>query len=323
MLVVFEDIHWAQTSEIELLEYLAQHVRDSPVRLRRRAARAARRAPAWGSGLVAQTTIPLEPLAAEDAAALAAALVADATPDDVVAGSSRSPRATRSSSRSSRPRSLELGPAAASCRSPCGEAIAARIDAMPPKPARALLSAAVVGKTFWRGVVEAVGGDATVDEALDELEARDFVRREPTSQLAGDAQFTFKHMLIREVAYATVPRASTPRAACRRRAHVEERRRPTETLATILAHHWREAGEPRRAIPYLLAAADGRRAQLGERDAHRPLLDGARARRRRARARRSGCGAGSRSSSSTRTTRRRRRARALLPELEGRSGSTR
>jgi tetratricopeptide (TPR) repeat protein len=34
---------------------------------------------------------------------------------------------------------------------------------------------------------------------------------------------------------------------------------PGAALATILAHHWREAGEPGRAIPYLLSAADAAR----------------------------------------------------------------
>jgi tetratricopeptide (TPR) repeat protein len=73
-------------------------------------------------------------------------------------------------------------------------------------------------------------------------------------------QFTFKHMLIREVAYATLARAD------RRERHGAVARYvegalagAAETLSTILAHHWREAGEPARAIPYLLAAADAAR----------------------------------------------------------------
>jgi tetratricopeptide (TPR) repeat protein len=138
------------------------------------------------------------------------------------------------------------------------EAIAARIDAMPPQVRDALLSAAVVGKTFWRGVLEAVGGVSDVDEALHVLEARDLVRRDSSSQLAGDVQYTFKHMLIREVAYSTVPRA-TRRERHAAVAHYIEDVLAGETLATILAYHWREAGEPSRAIPYLLAAADAAR----------------------------------------------------------------
>ena len=120
---------------------------------------------------------------------------------------------------------------------------------------------------------------------IEMLEARDLVRRDPSSQLAGDVQVTFKHMLIRDVAYATVPRA------VRRQRHAAVARNIEQTvstaagtLATILAHHWREAGEPARAIPYLLAAADAARRswaqdavvdlysmalELAEDDAHR------------------------------------------------------
>jgi predicted ATPase len=113
-----------------------------------------------------------------------------------------------------------------------------------------------VGKTFWRGVVEAIGG-ATIDDALLVLEARDLVRRDPSSELSGDVQYTFKHMLIREVAYTTVPRAARRDLHAAVARHVEETIGGAgETLPSILAYHWREAGEPSRAIPYLLAAAD-------------------------------------------------------------------
>lgn len=137
------------------------------------------------------------------------------------------------------------------------EAIASRIDAMPAKTRAILLSAAVIGKTFWRGVLSAVAGPGHVDEALSVLEARDLVRREATSQLAGDVEFTFKHMLIREVAYSTVPRALRRERHAAVARYVEETiEGSSATLAWVLAYHWREAGEDSRAIPYLLAAAE-------------------------------------------------------------------
>jgi tetratricopeptide (TPR) repeat protein len=83
------------------------------------------------------------------------------------------------------------------------------------------------------------------------------IRRDPTSQVADDAQFTIKHILIREVAYATLPRAVRRDRHAAVARHIESTvEDPTETLAWILAHHWREAGEPAKAIPYLLAAAE-------------------------------------------------------------------
>jgi class 3 adenylate cyclase/tetratricopeptide (TPR) repeat protein len=257
-LLVFEDVHWAQTSEMELLEYLAQHLRDSPlmlVALTRPELLDSR--PTWGSGLVAQTMIPLDPLEATDAAALASEIVREATKrsfdvERLVEVAGGNPLFLEELAASV----VELGESE-DLPVTVREAIAARIDGMPPDVRMALLSAAVVGRTFWRGALQSVGGIGDVDQALSVLESRDLVRRDPSSQLSGDVQFTFKHMLIREVAYATVPRAN------RREQHAAVARSiegtlggSAATLSSILAYHWGESGEPSRAIPYLLAAAD-------------------------------------------------------------------
>lgn len=257
---VFEDIHWAEASEISLLEYLIQHLRDSPVML----VAAARpelldEHATWGAGLAAQTTIPLDPLVPEDAAALATQLLPHRRGEVdlaiVVETAGGNPLFLEELMASI----AELG-AGQQLPVTVREAIAARIDALPTDARAALLSAAVVGRTFWRGVVDALGDVKDVDSALVLLEARDLVRRDPSSQLAGDLQYTFKHILIRDVAYATVPRA------VRQKLHSAVARdiegtvsAAAGTLATILAHHWREAGEPALAIPYLLAAAGAAR----------------------------------------------------------------
>jgi class 3 adenylate cyclase/tetratricopeptide (TPR) repeat protein len=254
---VFEDVHWAQSSELALLEYLARHVRDSKVMLVATARPELLDVhPTWGSGLAAQTTIPLEPISPLEAASLAAQLLDPEAGDTVdvsrlveVAGGN--PLFLEELAASV----LELEQTEDLPVTVRG-AIAARIDALPSDARSALLSAAVIGKTFWRGVLQSVC-DAEVDEALDVLEARDLVRRDPSSQLSGDVQFTFKHMLIREEAYTTVPRATRRQRHAAVARHVEETIASAgETLPAILAYHWREAGEPQRAIPYLLTAAD-------------------------------------------------------------------
>ena len=260
-LLVFEDLHWAQTSEIDLLEYLAQHLRDSPLVM----VAVARpelldNHPTWGGGLAAQTTIPLDPLKAADAAALAARIVRAATERSfdvarLVEVAGGNPLFLEELAASV----AELGDSD-DLPVTVREAIAARIDAMPSGVRTALLSAAIVGKTFWRGALQSVGGTEDVDDALGVLESRDLVRRDPTSQLSGDAQFTFKHMLVREVAYATVPRALRRERHAAVARYIEETLGGSaETAASILAYHWSEGGEPARAIPYLLAAANSAR----------------------------------------------------------------
>jgi class 3 adenylate cyclase/tetratricopeptide (TPR) repeat protein len=256
-LVVFEDIHWAQLSELDLLDYLATHVRDTAIvliALARPELLDVR--PTWGGGLAAQTTIPLEPLTSEDAAELATHLLSTAVEN--VPNVGRMVEVAEGNP-------LFLEELAASVIElhedeelpvTVKAAIAARIDAMPADARAALLAAAVVGKTFWRGVLHSMRVVDGLDEALNVLETRDLIRRDPSSQMPGDIQFTFKHMLIREVAYATVPRATRRgRHAVVARYIEQTSEGSTDTLAWILAHHWREAGEPLKAIPYLLAAA--------------------------------------------------------------------
>src|SRR5206468_6728038 len=109
-----------------------------------------------------------------------------------------------------------------------------------------------VGKTFWRDVLQSMRVVDELDDALSVLELRDLIRRDPSSQMPGDIQFTFKHMLIREVAYATVPRATRRARHAAVASYIERTSESSETLAWILAYHWREAGEPLKAIPYLL-----------------------------------------------------------------------
>jgi class 3 adenylate cyclase len=256
-LVVFEDIHWAQASELELLTYLAAHVRDTGVVL----VAVARPElldiqPTWGGGLIAQTTIPLEPLAATDATELASHVLA------VGLGSTTSLARIVETSEGNPLFIEELAATVGELKEDAElpvtvkAAIAARIDALPPDARAVLLAAAVVGKTFWRDVLGGMRVVDGLDQALTVLEARNLVRRDASSQMPGDVQFTFRHILIREVAFGTVPRANRRRWHAAVASYIEQASGgSSETLAWILAHHWQEAGEPLKAIPYLLRAA--------------------------------------------------------------------
>ena len=254
---IFEDIHWADPPQLDLLEYLATHVRDVPalfLALARSELLEVR--PGWGSGILGHTAIPLEPLSPIDAASIASYLLSGSGDlssverlVDVAEGN---------------PLFIEELAASLLDRGPSDElpttvraAIASRIDALPAEPRAALLAASVVGKQFWRGVLRSFNDLEGVDEALLALEGRDLIRREPASHVQGDAEFSFKHILIREVAYSTLARAE------RRRRHADVARfiegavaGQTRNLAWVLAHHWREADEPSRSVPYLIEAAE-------------------------------------------------------------------
>jgi hypothetical protein len=78
--------------------------------------------------------------------------------------------------------------------------------------------AAVIGKVFWSGAVLALGGtpgDGELDEQLHGLERGQFVRRDRASSVAGQAQYAFVHVLVRDVAYGQIPRAARCRCSTR------------------------------------------------------------------------------------------------------------
>jgi predicted ATPase len=96
---------------------------------------------------------------------------------------------------------------------------------------------------------------------LGALEGRDLIRRETVSAIEGTQQFSFTHVLIRDVAYDLLPRAR------RRELHEAVARFLEATTAevgeagTALARHWRDAGNPERAFDYFFVA--GERAEQG------------------------------------------------------------
>jgi len=134
--------------------------------------------------------------------------------------------------------------------------VAARLDALPPAERSLVLDASVVGRVFWRATLERMSPRDGIASLLGSLEQRDFVRREAVSRIVGHQQFAFKHGLIRDVAYQTLPRAA------RRERHAIVARFLEETTGAVgqsqeaLGHHWHEAGHDERAVAYLLAAGD-------------------------------------------------------------------
>jgi len=119
--------------------------------------------------------------------------------------------------------------------------IAARLDELPPARKALLGDAAVVGEVFWTGAVAALdhGDGPAIEEGLADLVRRDLVRHDRESSVAGEREFTFRHALIREVAYAQLTRAdrAAKHAAVARwvEAVVGER---VDEVAEILAHHY-------------------------------------------------------------------------------------
>jgi class 3 adenylate cyclase len=261
-MLVFEDIHWGDAALLDLVELLAARLRDVPVlvlALARPELFDLR--PGWGGGLLAHTALPLGPLDAGEATGLAAHRLADggATESleragDLAAIADGNPLFIEQLAAAL----AESGDPAAPLPTTVRGIIAARLDALPPRERAILLDAAVAGRVFWRGALERMGDTApeALTDALAELQRRELISRQTISALEGHHQYSFNHVLVRDVAYELLPRAARRERHREAALFLEEVSGEFGEAAAALARHWRDAGSPARAIDYFVAAAE-------------------------------------------------------------------
>jgi class 3 adenylate cyclase len=247
--LVFEDLHWADDGLLDFLDDAVDWLRGVPLLLVGTARpELLERRPGWGGGKANATTISLQPLPDEDAARLISALLQRPLQ---LADEQR----TLLERTGGNPLFAEQYVRMLSERGLTGElpesvqgVIAARLDALPRAEKELLHEAAVHGKVFWLGgVAAAMRADATdTERLLRALERKDFVRRERRSAVANDTQYSFQHVLLRDVAYGQIPR----RARAEKHRHagewIEGLGRP-EDHAELLAYHYKQALEFARA----------------------------------------------------------------------------
>ena len=122
--------------------------------------------------------------------------------------------------------------------------VAARLDALLPERKALVQDAAVVGKVFWSGALAAISGrdEPALQGELEELERKELIRPATVSSVAGQTEYAFWHAVVRDVAYAQIPRAGRMR---RHQAAAEWLERLAgERLADraeIIAHHYSQA----------------------------------------------------------------------------------
>lgn len=129
--------------------------------------------------------------------------------------------------------------------------IANRVDLLDSTDRTVLLAASVVGTQFWPGAVAAALGQPVelVERSLRRLEKREFVFEQAESTMAGQSEFRFRHILVRDVCYERLPR--TERVARHERTadwlDALSQTRDTD-LAEELAHHRWSAYEISRGL---------------------------------------------------------------------------
>jgi class 3 adenylate cyclase len=231
LVLVFEDLHWADEGLLDFVDYLAGWAGQVPLLVvgTARPELLARR-PGWGGGKPNTLTLSLAPLSEADTARLIGLLLGRAVFDagqqaQLLAHADGNPLFAEQYAQmlADQQATNELGP-----QLPVPESvqaiIGARLDLLAPAEKRLLHDAAVIGKVFWPGAVTALGGtsgrggeldNSPLEEQLHGLERRQFVRRERASSVAGQAQYAFTHVLVRDVAYGQIPRAARAEAHAR------------------------------------------------------------------------------------------------------------
>src|SRR6266571_640430 len=168
--------------------------------------------PGWGGGRVRSTSIELDPLGRTESEALADALLADQPVEPAVRArlldkTEGNPLYVEETVRMV----LESGDGSFHRVPDTLQAlIAARIDRLPVSEKLLLQRASVIGRVFWAGAVASLSPEygEDLEDALDDLLMRDLLTRESRSTITGESAYRFKHVLIREVAYAALSKSS-------------------------------------------------------------------------------------------------------------------
>ncbi len=215
LVMVVEDIHWADEALLDFLEYLAEWAVDAPILL----VTAARpeilaNRPNWGGGVRNAATISLSPLANDDAATLLAALLDRAvlpaeTQQVILERAGGNPLYVTEFVRLAADSDLldESGNIDDLALPDSVQAIiAARLDLLSTEEKELLQAAAVMGKVFWSGALAALRPSAHSSSTLRELMRREMVRPIRDPSMRGQEEYAFVHALVRDVAYGQIAR---------------------------------------------------------------------------------------------------------------------
>ncbi|TML57428.1 MAG: adenylyl cyclase, partial [Actinobacteria bacterium] len=269
LVLIFEDLHWADDDLLDFVDELADWVEGVPMLVLCTARpELLDRRPGWGGGKRNAVTVSLAPLCEDETARLIAQLLNRSvlpaeTQAALLARAGGNPLYAEQFVRmyAERGEQTELPETVQGI-------IAARLDSLDLDGKSLLQNAAVLGKVFWAGALAAISSVsvAELEERLRPLVRREFVTRGRRSSVAGETEYEFGHVLVRDVAYGQIPRAERV-AKHRRAAEWIESLSPdrSEDRAEMLAHHYLAALEFARAAGIdLTEVAGAARAALRE-----------------------------------------------------------
>ena len=256
LIVVFDDLQWAEPTFLDLIDHVSDLARDAPMLLlcvARPDLLDAR--PGWGGGKLNATTMLLEALSADEAAQLV---------DNLLQRENAEMRTRITAAAEGNPLYLEEmlamvleneGNGGVAVPPTIQALLAARLDRLAADERTAVECAAVQGQEFQHGALATLvpgpiaGRLAEIQQAL---VRKDLVRP------AGDDTFRFKHLLLRDAAYEALPKEQRADLHERFAAWLEE---SAAELQEIRGYHLEQAYLYRTA----LGPADDRVQELARR----------------------------------------------------------
>jgi class 3 adenylate cyclase/DNA-binding SARP family transcriptional activator/tetratricopeptide (TPR) repeat protein len=211
LVVILEDVHWAEPTLLDLVEHLAEWTRAPLLLLCLARPELLDDRPGWAGGKLNATSTLLAPLSAPESDELMDELLGDLA-------LAPSARAAIGAAAEGNPLFVEQMLALLAERGP-GERepevpptiqalLAARLDRLGPAERAVVEAASVIGKEFWLAAVEELvppGARESVETHLRALVRRELLRPD-RSQLAGQDAYSFGHILIRDIAYRAIPK---------------------------------------------------------------------------------------------------------------------
>jgi class 3 adenylate cyclase/tetratricopeptide (TPR) repeat protein len=272
LILVFEDLHWADDAMVDFVEHLVDWSSGVPMLvLCTTRPELFEHRPDWGGGKRNSTTISLPPLSGEEMEELLSALLPPAelelgpeTRGLILERAEGNPLYAEEfigmlTEQGLTAETVQRGDVGARLPDSIQAIISARLDTLPPERKSLLQDASVLGNTFWSGALAFMGTveEQVVRDGLHELIRKELVRPSRSSSMKDQSEFSFWHFLIADVAYAQIPRAA--RARKHRKAAEWTEQVAGERVADyaeVLAYHYsrglelaRAAGDSSETLP--------------------------------------------------------------------------
>jgi class 3 adenylate cyclase/tetratricopeptide (TPR) repeat protein len=285
LVLVFEDIHWADDGLLDFIEHVADWAQGPILTIALARQELFEKRPTWGGGKRNASSISLDPLSPAESSAMLDDLLAGGLSVElertIVERSEGNPLYVEELVRKLIDDGVLRATEAArwEVAKPVDDVelprsihglIAARLDGLPGDEKEILQDAAVVGRVFWAGAVAALGGReaAEVRDALGRLRVKELVLRNDPPSFSDELELTFRHALIRDGAYDSLPKSLRAQKHRQVAAWALERAGDrAEDIAELIATHELEA------LRYL----DELGVHSGRDDVERAVYDWARA----------------------------------------------